>query len=121
MMSRMRCALVLIAACGGSGSGAVDPAQPAADPAPCSEVAAHELAVMGFLPPAITLAIESRCRDDQWSVDARRCIVTATGFDELSACYDKLTAAQRAAYQHVLRGSDDVPETAPPTQPELLK
>jgi hypothetical protein len=91
------------------------------DPAPCSEVAAHELAVMGFLPPAIKLAIESRCRDDQWSVDARRCIVTATGFDEMSACYDKLTAAQRAAYQHILRGSDDVPDTAPPTQPELLK
>jgi hypothetical protein len=119
MMSRMRCALALIAACGGSGATTV--AQPAADPAPCREVAAHELAVISFLPPATRLEIESRCRDDQWSVDARRCIVTATGFDEMSACYDKLTAAQRAAYQHILRGSDELPETAPPAQPELLK
>jgi hypothetical protein len=120
MMSRMRCALVLIAACG-SGATSVDPARPATDPAPCSEVAAHELVVMGFLPPATKLAIESHCRDDRWSVDARRCIVTATGFDEMSACYDKLTSGQRTAFQHVLRGSDDLPDTAPPGQPELLK
>jgi hypothetical protein len=118
MMSRMRCALILIASCGGSGATAVDPAQPTTA---CNEVAAHELAVMGFLPPAITLAIESHCRDDGWSVDARRCIVAATGFDEMSACYDKLTASQRTAFQHVLRGSDDLPDTPPPTQPELLK
>lgn len=118
-MSRMRCALILIAACGGSGATTV--AQPAADPAPCAAVAARELVVMGFLPPAIKLAIESRCRDDQWSVDARRCIVTATGFDEMSACYDKLTSAQRTAYQHILRGSDDVPDAPPPPQLELLK
>jgi len=115
----MRCALVLIAACSGSGGTTV--AQPAADPAPCSEVAARELAVMGFLPVATKLAIESHCHDDQWSVDARRCIVTATGFDEMSACYDKLTSAQRIAFQHVLRGSDDLPDALPPTQPELLK
>jgi hypothetical protein len=120
-MSRMRCALVLIAACSGSGATAVDPARPAADPAPCSEVATHELQVTSFLPAATKLAIESRCRDDAWSVDARRCIVTATGFDEMSACYDKLTSIQRTAFQHVLRGSDDLPDVAPAPTPELLK
>jgi hypothetical protein len=121
----MRYALVLIAACSGSAAPVADPAQPAGDPAPCSAVAAHELAVMSFLPPAraseIKLAIEARCRDDVWPVDARRCIVTASGFDDMSACYDKLTPTQRTAFEHVLRGSDDVPDTTPPpAQPELL-
>jgi hypothetical protein len=124
----MRCALVLIAACGSGAVPPSEPAQPAADSAPCHEVAAHELTVMniGFLPAAKTdamrVAIETHCHDDRWTLDARRCVVTATGFDDMSACLDKLTPAQRTAYQREL-GSDAQIEPNPQQQapPELLK
>lgn len=127
-MTPMRLSFVLVvAACGGSP--AVEPAQPAADPAPCADVAAHELKVMnlGFLGQRRTadmkLKIEAHCRNDAWPVAARRCVLTATGFDEMSACHDRLTATQRTALQRDLAGGSDevaVPEQ-PPAPPELLK
>jgi hypothetical protein len=120
---------IALFACGNS-SAPVDPAQPAADPAPCADVAAHELQLMniGFLGDqktgAMKLKLQARCHDDSWSVEARRCVLTATSFDEMGACQDKLSAAQRAAYQHEIRGSND-PDVegsgAPPPPPELLK
>jgi len=132
MMTPMRLsfALVVAAACGGSPS-AVEPAQPAADPAPCADVAAHELTVMnlGFLGERRTsemkLKIQAHCHNDAWPVATRRCVVTATSFDEMSACHDRLTATQRTAFERDLAGSDEVavpeqPPSAPPP-PELLK
>jgi len=125
-------ALALVAACGGSDPSAapVDLAQPAADPAPCPDVASHELQIMniGFLGDQKTgdlkAKIRARCHDDGWTLDARRCILTATGFDDMSACQDKLTPAQRAAYQRDMQGSNEpqVPDSpAAAAQPELLK
>lgn len=119
---------IAFVACGNS-SAPVDPAQPAADPAPCADVAAHELQLMnlGFLGDqktgAMKVKLQARCRDDSWAVEPRRCILTATAFDEMSACQDKLSAAQRAAYQHEIRGSGDadLDGTPPPPGPELLK
>jgi hypothetical protein len=73
---------------------------------------------------AMKVKLTARCHDDSWALDARRCILTATGFDEMSACQDKLSTAQRAAYQHEIRGSGDSDidgSAAPPPGPELLK
>jgi hypothetical protein len=126
----MRRLLAIVLVGCGSSSAPVDPAQPAADPAPCADVAAHEVQVMnlGFLGDqktgAMKLKLEARCRDDSWGGEARRCVLTATGFDEMSACQDKLSSAQRAAYQHEIRGSGEAEvegSGAPPPPPELLK
>jgi hypothetical protein len=128
IMSPMRLAWFLVfVACGGS-QRTVDPAQPPADTAPCADVAAHELAVMsvGFIGSQRTgdmqRKIEGHCRTDAWPLAARRCVLTANSFDEMSACHDQLTATQRTAFQRDLRGSAEpaVPDQPPPP-PELLK
>jgi hypothetical protein len=126
MISPMRIALILVVACGGTTSTV---AQPPADPAPCADVATHELKVMsiGFLGDQKTgemrLKIQARCHDDSWPLDARRCVLTATGFDDMTACHDKLSSTQRTALQHDLRGSNDpeVPDQPTTPPPELLK
>lgn len=135
----MRRAVVMcavLAGCGGAaansdGTARAPQAQPAADPAPCGEVAANELKIMSiaFLGAAKTGAlagkIETRCRDDLWPVDVRRCVVTATGFDEMSACHEQLTPAQQSAYRREIEpaGDDHVPgePPQPPPPPELLR
>jgi hypothetical protein len=126
MMSPMRASLLFLAACGGAA--ATTPAQPPADPAPCADVAHHELEVMNlaFLGDQKTgrmrLQIQGRCHDDSWPLAARRCILTATSFDEMTACHDKLSASQRTALQHEITGSDEpMPDQTPPAPPELLK
>jgi hypothetical protein len=126
MISPMRLALISFVACGSTTSTV---AQPPADPAPCADVATHELAVMnvGFLGDqktgAMRLKIQARCHDDSWPLDARRCVLTATGFDDMTACHDKLSSTQRTALQHELRGSNDsdIPEQPASQTPELLK
>lgn len=127
MIAPMRTSLLFLAACGGAPA-TTTVAQAPADPAPCAEVAHHELDVMNlaFLGDQKTgkmrLEIQARCHDDSWPLDARRCVMTATSFDDMTACHDKLSAAQRTALQHELRGSDEsVPDNTPPPNPELLK
>jgi hypothetical protein len=127
MMSPMRAMLLLLVACGGApATGTV--ASPPADPAPCADVAYHELEVMNlaFLGAQKTgqmrVQIQARCRDDSWPLAARRCILTATSFDDMTACHDKLSASQRTALQHEISGSDEpIPDQTPPPPPELLK
>jgi hypothetical protein len=126
MISPMRLALISLVGCAGTTSTV---AQPPADPAPCADVATHELAVMsiGFIGDQKTstmrLKIQARCHDDSWSLEARRCVLTAAGFDDMTACHDKLSSTQRTALQHELRGSNDadIPEQPSTAPPELLK
>jgi hypothetical protein len=126
MMTPMRLAFVMLVACGGS-QVAVDPATPPADTAPCPEVAAHELTVMnlGFLGARRTAEMKAKilghCENDAWPLAARRCVLTSTSFDEMTACQDRLTATQRTALEHDLNGSDDQVPDQPPAPPELLK
>ncbi len=122
----MRLAMTVLVACGGTTSTV---AQPPADPVPCADVAAHELKIMsiGFLGDqktgAMRLKIQARCHDDAWPLEARRCVLTATAFDEMTACHDKLSSTQRTALQHEMRGSNDtdIPEQPTAPSPELLK
>jgi hypothetical protein len=85
----MRSLLVLaLLGCGGSSTPASDPAVPPADPAPCPAVASN---VLKFVDPAMATdkvrpLIEQHCRDDKWSVDLRKCIVTGTSEKELDVC-----------------------------------
>lgn len=126
MILPMRLVLIVFVGCAGT-TGTV--AQAPADPAPCEDVATHELKVMsiGFLGDQKTgemkLKIQARCRDDSWPLDARRCVLTATGFDDMTACHDKLSSTQRTALQHDLRGSNepDIPDQPSTPPPELLK
>ena len=71
-------------------------AQAAADPAPCDEVAAHVIRISrttGDTKPLVEM-MRRRCADDLWSVEARKCYLTASSWDEGVACESKLSAAQ---------------------------
>ena len=69
------------------------------------------------------LKIQARCHDDSWPLEVRRCVLTATGFDDVTACHERLGSTQRTALRHDLGGSNDVDmldgSASPP--PELLK
>jgi hypothetical protein len=89
-------ALALVAACGGSDPKPVDPAVPAADPAPCADVATHAMALLGkeMATDAIHEVVVRHCRDDQWSVELRTCMLLAKTQAELEPCQAKFVGTQ---------------------------
>jgi hypothetical protein len=70
------------------------------DPAPCEAVAAAILKTKSDSIDAdkVRGVILSHCRDDQWSVNARKCVVTADTDTGPGACWSKFTDAQNAAF-----------------------
>lgn len=69
--------------------------------APCSEVAAHDLALLG-LPLDHKVLISSVCHDDRWPIDVRRCILAATARDALDGCHAMLEPKQLDGYREAL-------------------
>lgn len=94
----------VVIACGGPPK---PPAPPAALPAPtCDRTAGHmvDLLAEGKEPPppdetlnAMIARIRTRCEEDGWTAEARRCLSKMTTAAEADHCGTLLTAAQQQA------------------------
>jgi hypothetical protein len=89
--------MIFLLACGSTpAKPTVDPAVPAADPAPCTAVAAN---IVKFIDPGMPTdqvhdLIVRHCTDDKWSVELRKCIVTGKGEKDLDPCEHDFVGTQ---------------------------
>lgn len=120
-MTRL-CLLAFVVAC--SHSDAPPPADPtaaavpAADPAPCPDVAAQAAKLMAAdqIKPIVT----SHCVDDRWSVELRKCVLLAKSQQELEPCHGHFTGTQFESLKRdmdAVKTADTTPATAPATPP----
>ena len=119
-MTRL-CLLAFLVAC--SHSDAPPPAQPtvaavpAADPAPCPDVATQTVKLMPGSERAKPV-IERHCIADAWSVELRKCMLLAQSQQELESCQQRFVGTQLANLNHDLDGSSTADTTStPPTAP----
>ena len=112
-----RAALIFLFACGASQKPI------AARESTCASIAQREVEIIGFVGPRtreLPDQIKQLCVRDQWPDELARCLQPAKTFDDLSACHDHLTPAQRAAYGELMQGSNEPPPEPPPEPlPEL--
>jgi hypothetical protein len=106
---RIWAVVLLLGACGGASSSVETAASssPASSDAPtCARVAGHmaDLVASGIdpAPPdedvnALIALVRTRCEDDGWSAEARRCLGTMQTATEADDCGTLLTEAQLAA------------------------
>jgi hypothetical protein len=117
-MTRLCLLALALVAC--SHSDAPPPAEPAvaavpaADPAPCPDVAAQAAKLMAAdqIKPIVT----THCVDDRWSVELRKCVLLAKSQQELEPCHQDFTGTQ---FESLKRDVDAVKtaDTAPATTP----
>lgn len=109
-MTRALLLSLFVFACGGSSKPTAKPGPPPPDPIPvtagptCKAVAEHVVtmapAADGDLKAKFATMLETRCKDDKWSDEARSCFSTATSDEESEGCAEKkLTAEQRASVE----------------------
>jgi len=95
-MTRL-CLLAFVVAC--SHSTAPRPAEPtvaavpAADPAPCPDVAIQAVKLMPGADRAKPV-IERHCIGDAWSVELRKCMLLAKTQEELEPCHQQFAGTQ---------------------------
>ncbi len=111
---------VALAACGGSSTPPADPttvAKPAADPAPCEDAAANAVTFLAKEMPAdkVKVVMVKHCTADAWTVDTRKCLLTAKSIEELDACSKAFTPEQQSAFKQELETLD--PGAAAPATP----
>lgn len=109
----MRSLVLLVLLGCGSSKPATERAVAAADPAPCPDVAAN---VVKFVDPSISTdkvrpLLEQHCRDDKWSVDLRKCIVTGTSEKDLDGCEKHFVGTQLENFKR------DLAKLQPTTKP----
>ncbi len=92
--------------------------KPRRDEVPCSAVAAKALVIaqaetqsakvdeemrqrVALQLPAVRDAVDGACESGKWSIEMRRCVVTAADAVALAACQSLLTDEQRAALARV--------------------
>lgn len=113
-MTRL-CLLAFLVAC--SHSDAPPPAQPtvaavpAADPAPCPDVATQTVKLMPGSERAKPV-IERHCIADAWSVELRKCMLLAQSQQELEPCQQRFAGTQLANLKNDLDGASNA-DTAP--------
>src|SRR3569833_4181316 len=106
-MTRL-CLLAFLVAC--KQSNTPPPAQPtvaavpAADPAPCPDVATQTVKLMPGSEGAKPV-IERHCLGDAWSVELRKCMLLAQSQQELASCQQRFAGTPLANLQHGLAGS----------------
>jgi hypothetical protein len=121
-MTRLRLlavAVVALVAC--SHSDAPPPADPtvaavpAADPAPCPDVAAQSAKLMAAdqIKPIVT----SHCVDDRWSVELRKCVLLAKSQQELEPCHQDFTGNQFASLKRDIDAMKTADTASPATGP----
>ncbi len=105
-MSRV-IAIALFAACSHNEPKPAEPAAPESttqaapgDPAPCEAVTVAILKTGGDTLDVdkVKNVILRQCKDDHWSPELRRCVVTATGTEGAGLCTPKFSRAQSEAY-----------------------
>lgn len=117
-MTRL-CLLAFLVAC--SHSDAPPPAQPtvaavpAADPAPCPDVATQTVKLMPGSERAKPV-IERHCIADAWSVELRKCMLLAQSQQELEPCQQRFAGTQLANLKNDLDGASNA-DTAPAPTP----
>jgi hypothetical protein len=121
-MTRL-CLLAFVVAC--SHSDAPPPADPttaaavpAADPAPCPDVAAQAAKLMAA--DQIKPIVASHCVDDRWSIELRKCVLLAKSQQEIEPCHDHFTGTQFESLKRdmdAVKTADTTPATAPTTPP----
>jgi len=85
--------------------------------APCDEVANHVIRISrttGDTKP-LTEMMRQRCTDDLWSLDARKCYLTANSWDEGLACEPNLTPAQVKSLEDDIKAHGSTMGHPPPT------
>ncbi len=116
---------VVLAACGGSSTPPTDPsavAKPAADPAPCEDAAANAVTFLSKDAPAdkVKVVITKHCTAEAWTVDTRKCLLTAKSVEEIEACAKSFTPEQQTALRHdveTLDAGSGAPATPPANTP----
>src|ERR1700759_2644595 len=98
-------------------------AVPAADPAPCPDVASQAAKLMAAdqIKPIVT----SHCVDDRWSVELRKCVLLAKSQEELEPCHKQFTGTQFESLRRDVDAAKTTDTTAataptaatPPTKP----
>ncbi|MEP6861771.1 MAG: hypothetical protein ABJE66_14180 [Deltaproteobacteria bacterium] len=96
----------------------VDPtvaAVPAADPAPCPDVAVQEAKLMAADP--IKPMVASHCVDDRWSVELRKCVLLARSQQELEPCHKDFTGNQFESLKRDMDAMKTADSSSPATAP----
>lgn len=108
----MKLAFVLaaLAACSSQPKPKTTPAEPVASMVDCPAVADHVAKTVqadkprpGVTFEAIHDLVASHCKADQWSDDAKQCLVVIATIAEGRACASKMTDAQRTAIRAAAR------------------
>jgi hypothetical protein len=102
---------VALVACGGPSTPPSDlsnVAKPAADPAPCEDAIANAGTFLDTARPAdkVKGVMMQHCTADKWSVEARRCLLTAKSREELGGCAKSFTPEQDAGVKGDLEKLD---------------
>ena len=91
-------------------------AQPAADPAPCPDVAAQTVKLMPGS-DEVKPVIERHCVADAWSVELRKCMLLAKTQDELQPCQQHFAGTQLESLQRDVGARKPADTTAAPVAP----
>lgn len=119
-MTRLCLLALVVAAC--SHSDAPPPADPtvaavpAADPAPCPDVAAQAAKLMAA--DQIKPMVAGHCVDDRWSVELRKCVLLAKSQQELEPCHRDFTGTQFESLKRdmdAMKTADTATATTPST------
>lgn len=115
----MRSLVILVLfGCGSSSKPTVDPAVPAADPAPCAAVATSVVRFVDAPTDQVRPLLEQHCRDDKWSVELRKCIITGETEKDLDGCDHYFVGSQRESFKRDLVKVDpNNKQPAPPPTP----
>lgn len=96
---------VALVACGGDAKPSPEaPAPPTASLVDCTKVASHIAATMssaqprpGATPAAVQDMVNTRCTQDAWTDETKRCLIAIKTIREGRACATSMTDEQRAA------------------------
>lgn len=113
-----RLLFIVLAACShGTDPAPVDPAVPAADPAPCADVAANTAKIMTKKSDQLQVVIAKHCVDDKWSVALRKCGLLAKTEDELEPCHKEFVGTQFESLKKDLDAQDSTTIQDTPPNP----
>ncbi|MEO8549331.1 MAG: hypothetical protein ABI678_05145 [Kofleriaceae bacterium] len=116
--------VLLLAACshGSNQPPPAEPAVPAADPAPCGDVADHTAMLLAKQADQLKAVIVKHCTEDKWSVELRRCGLLAKTAAELEPCHQEFVGTQFESLKKdvdalAAKPVQDVPPSTAPTTP----
>jgi hypothetical protein len=113
--------VLLLAACshGNNAPPPAEPAVPAADPAPCSDVADNTAKLMAKQSDQLKAVLVKHCTEDKWSVELRKCGLLAKTEAELEPCHKEFVGTQFESLKKDVEALESTPvqDVPPPTTP----